>query len=48
MKTDRHVKLIGAICNYVNVFPSEDDHESGQDIMEYSVNLLIDTHKFVF
>jgi hypothetical protein len=48
MKTVRYVKLIGAFCNYVNVFTSEDDHESGQDLIEYSVNLLIDHLKAVF
>jgi hypothetical protein len=48
MKTDRHVNLIGAFCKYVNVFPPEDDHEGSQDIIEYNVNLLIDTHKVVF
>jgi hypothetical protein len=45
---DRQVKLIGAFCKYVNLFPLEDDHDGGQDIIEYNVNLLIDTHKLVF
>jgi hypothetical protein len=34
MMTDRHVKLIGAFCKYVNVFPPEEDHEDGQDIIK--------------